>query len=96
MAAGDVKAGLSSISAGGFLTIQPPIGEEWVVTNIYTPSAKPSELYFTDGTNDILVDTRIGGGWFGYAFHITYAYYIKVKNTDTAAQNIGYSGVQIK
>lgn len=95
MAAGDVKAGLSSIGAEGFLTIQPPTGEEWVVINIYTPSGKSAELYWTDGTNSILIDAR-PTGWVGYSFHITNSLYLKVKNADTASQYMGYSGIQLK
>lgn len=95
MAAGDVKSGLSSVAAGGFLDIRPPVDEEWIVINIYVPSGKNVELYFSDGTNSVLVDIR-AGGWLGYSFHVTNGLYLRVKNLDTVAQYIGYSGVQTK
>ena len=96
MAAGDVKAGLQSIAAGSFLTIQPSSGEEWIVVNIYVPNSTPSELYWTDGTNSILIDSQGTGGWFGYSFHVTNSLYLKVKNTHTSAVYMGYSGIQTK
>lgn len=95
MAAGDVKSGLASVASGGFLNIQPPATEEWVIINIFVPSGKSAELYFSDGTNSVLVESR-AGGWVGYSFHVTNALYLRVKNLDTAAQYIGYSGLQTK
>lgn len=95
MAAGDVKSGLASVASGGFLNIQPPLGEEWVITNIYVPSGKSAELYLSDGVNSVLIDTRTAS-WVGYSFHVTNSLYLRVKNADAAAQYIGYSGIQTK
>lgn len=92
MAVGDVYSGIQSVAAGDFLTIQPPAGTEVVITNIYYEG--PVEVYFTDGTNSIKVDSDLtGGSMQGRCFHITNALYLKVKNTDTAAKFIGFDGV---
>jgi hypothetical protein len=95
MTVGDVKSGLSSIAASGYLDIQPPVGEEWVIHNIYHEGDIHLELY--DGTNSLIFDTTTGPGVYAkYAFHVTNALRIRVKNTMTAAKLIGYDGVESK
>lgn len=96
MAVGDVKSGLVSVSAGGYLDIRPPSGEEWVIHNIY--HAYDVDLAFTDGTNVLIFDTDTGAGVYAkYAFHVTNALWIRVINKDTVNPRlIGYCGVQTK
>jgi len=96
MAVGDVKSGLASVDAGGYLDIRPPSGEEWVIHNIY--HAYDVDLAFTDGTNVLTFDTDVGAGVYAkYAFHVTNSLWIRVINKDTAnARLIGYCGVQTK
>jgi hypothetical protein len=92
MAVGDVYSGLQSVAAGGFLDIQPPAGVEAVITNIYYESKV--EVYFSDGTNSVLIDSDTAGGSMqGRCFHVTNSLYLRVKNTDTAAKLIGFDGV---
>ena len=96
MAVGDVKSGLVSVAAGGSLDIRPPVGEEWVIHNIY--HAYDVDLAFTDGTNVLTFDTDVGAGVYAkYAFHVTNTLWIRVINKDTAnARLIGYDGIQTK
>jgi len=95
MAVGDVKNGLSNVAAGDYLDIRPPVGEEWVIHNIYHANDIQLELY--DGTNSLIFDTDAGAGVYAkYAFHVTNSIRIRVKNTSTSAQLIGYDGVQTK
>ena len=96
MAVGDVKSGVTSVSANGYLTIQPPSNEEWVIHNIY--HEYDIELVLTDGTNDLVFDSDSGAGAYAkYAFHVTNSVYLKVHNKDTSnARLIGYDGVQTK
>ena len=94
MAVGDVVAAHSSVDNGAYLTIQAGAGIEWTIHNIYTPG--DAELYRTDGTNDILLESVADAGWFGYFFHVTNSYYFKVKNTSGGAQYMGYDGVITK
>jgi hypothetical protein len=95
MAVGDVKSNLVSVAAEAYLVIQPPVGEEWVIHNIYHES--DAQLEFYDGTNAIVFDTHYGrGGWLGYFFHATNAHYFRVKNNAGTAQLMGYDGVQTK
>jgi len=96
MAVGDVKSGISSVSANGYLSIRPPTGEEWVIHNIY--HEHDIELIFTDGSHDIVFDSDSGSGVYArYAFHVTNSVYLKVHNKDTSTSRlIGYDGVQTK
>jgi hypothetical protein len=95
MAVGDVFSGLSSIAAAGYLNIQPSAGVEAVIHNIYHESDIQIEFY--DGTNSLIFDTDTGAGVYAkYAFHVTNAIRIRVKNTAAAAKLIGYDGVQTK
>jgi len=95
MAVGDVFSGLSSIAAAAYLDIQPAAGVEVVIHNIYHESDVQIEFY--DGTNSLIFDTDTGAGVYAkYAFHVTNARRIRVKNTAAAAQLIGYCGVQTK
>lgn len=95
MAVGDVKSGISNISSGSYLDIRPPAGEEWVIHNIY--HASDVQLEFYDGTNSLIFDTDAGAGVYAkYSFHVTNSIRIRVKNTSTSPQLIGYDGVQTK
>jgi hypothetical protein len=95
MAVGDVFSGLSSIAAAGYLDIQPSSGVEAVIHNIYHESDVQIEFY--DGTNSLIFDTDTGAGVYAkYAFHVTNAKRIRVKNTAATAKLVGYDGVQTK
>ena len=95
MAVGDVFSGLSSIAAAGYLDIQPAVGVEAVIHNIYHDG--DIQLEFYDGTNSLIFDTDVGTGVYArFAFHVTNARRIRVKNTAAAAQLIGYDGIQSK
>jgi hypothetical protein len=95
MAVGDVFSGISSIAAAGYLDIQPSAGVEVVIHNIYHESDVQIEFY--DGTNSLIFDTDAGTGVYAkYAFHVTNARRIRVKNTAATAKLIGYDGVQTK
>ena len=95
MAVGDVFSGLQSIAAGAYLDIQPAVGVEAVIHNIYHASDVQLELY--DGTNSLIFDTDAGAGVYAkYSFHVTNSICIRVKNTTASAQLIGFDGVQTK
>ena len=95
MAVGDVFSGLSSIAAAAYLDIQPAAGVEAVIHNIYHESDIQIEFY--DGTNSLIFDTDPGAGIYAkYAFHVTNARRIRVKNTNAAAKLIGYDGIVTK
>lgn len=95
-AVGDVtNAWGYSIIDDGYLTIQPPSGEEWVIHNIYSEDSV--DLYFTDGTDSILFDSELGAAtWSKQAFHVTNTHYIQVKNVSGYSTTIGYDGIVTK
>jgi len=95
MAVGDVVSDIQSIASGSYLDIQPASGVEWVIHNIYHES--DIQLEFYDGTNSLIFDTDTGAGVYArFAFHVTNARRIRVKNTATAAKLIGYDGICTK
>ena len=95
MAVGDVFSELSSVAAAGYLDIQPSAGVEVVIHNIYHDS--DIQLEFYDGTNSLIFDTDVGAGIYAkYAFHVTNARRIRVKNTAAVAKLIGYDGIVSK
>lgn len=95
MAVGDVYSGLQSVNADAYLDIQPSVGVEVVIHNIYHESDVQLELY--DGANSLIFDTDSGAGVYAkYAFHVTNSIRVRVKNTDGVAKLIGYDGVVTK
>ena len=95
MAVGDVVADIQSIAAAAYLDIQPAVGVEWVIHNVYHEF--DVELSRYDGINSLAFDTDAGAGIYAkYAFHCNNTDRIRVKNTNTAAKLIGYCGVQTK
>lgn len=95
MAVGDVVSDIQSITAGAYLDIQPSAGVEAVIHNIYHETDVQIEFY--DGTNSLIFDTDAGAGIYAkYAFHVTNAKRIRVKNTAAGAKLIGYDGIQTK
>lgn len=99
MAAGDVVSGLSSVSSGNYLSMQPAGSDEWVIHNI-CHDAGDFNLYFYDGSSRVLVDIHqsgnSGGGWLGLFLHCTNSRYYQVQNTEGSAKNISYDGIQTK
>ena len=95
MAIGDVFSGISSIVAGAYLDIQPTGTVEAVIHNIYHDGGIQLEFY--DGTNSLVFDTVVGDGVYTrYNFHVINTRRIRVKNTASTTQLIGYDGIQTK
>ena len=90
-----VVADIVSVAAGGTLDIKPPTGEEWIILVI--THEYDVELYHTDGTNAIKIDSATGNGaWTNLRFPVNENKYLQVKNLDSAsARLIGYSGVKV-
>ena len=98
MAAGDayIKAP-ASVSAAAFMDLQPGSGVEIVVHDIYVPAGTSYEIYFSDGTNNILyLDMPAGGGALNLQAHCTNTNYVRVKNVSAAAAIMAASGMTTK
>jgi hypothetical protein len=94
MAAGDVFSCVPTSTANnGTLNIQPTGTAEATIHNVYTNMAS-CELYKYDGTTLSKVDSATG--WLGYAFHVTNACYLQVKNVSGSSANICYDGIYTK
>jgi len=91
MPVGDVKALMSLITTGAFLTIQTAGSEGWTIHNIYHEA--DVEVYFSDGTNDIKIDSDPMGGYWGWLeIEVNNSFFLKVKNTNASSKRIGYTG----
>lgn len=98
MAAGDayIKAP-ASVAAAGFMDLQPGAGVEVVIHDIYVPTGTSYEIYFSDGTNNILyLSMGSGGGALNLQAHCTNTNYVRVKNTSAAAALLAASGMTTK
>ncbi len=95
MAIGDAVSSIASVGAGAFLDMQPAVGVEWIIHNC--GSEGPAELYFFDGTNNVLQswDTT-PASWAKLALHCTNTKYWRIKNIDTVARLLCYDGIQSK
>lgn len=96
MAAGDAVTSASiSVLAGATQAIQPSSGIEWTIFNIYAPSSATIEVYRTDGSNAILIDSN-SGSFLNQTLRCTNASYMSVKNTGASTIYIQYDGTITK
>lgn len=95
MAVGDVQTAIQSIANNAVLDIKPASGQEWTIHNyLYGASM---ELYKTDGTNSIKVDSdTTNGGRIGVYLHCTNAIWYQIKNVSGGNAVVSYDGVQTK
>lgn len=95
MAVGEVQTAIQSIANNGVLDMKPMSGVEWTIHN-YTYGAS-MEIYKTDGTNSIKVDSdTTAGGRIGVYLHCTNLVWYQLKNVSGAATVLSYDGVQTK
>ena len=111
MAQGDAKAGLAyQVAAGGYLTVQPPAGEHWVIERITSMTwvgTAPDKV--ADVGIELYDGSTISGlGDYGnpensaalynrpLRVFINNSVYARIKNNSASASNLGYSGLQIK
>lgn len=96
MAANDiVTIAPTSVAHNASLTLQPAAGTEWLVKNLYYGGAV--EIYRTDGTNSIKIDSDgAAGGRFSASFLLTNSSYMMVKNISGSAIYICYDGLVTK
>ncbi len=94
MAVNDVVTAHSSIADGSSLTIQPGSGAEWLIKNIYFGGAV--ELYRTDGTNAIKIDSDPSAGRLSGSWLLTNGVYLALKNVSGGAAYLGYDGMVTK
>jgi len=92
MVKGDKRNGLASVTAGGFLDIRPPVGEEWTIQYIFHEFEV--RLYWTDGTLKIMFDSEISGGyWAKHNIGVTYDIWVTVENPTSSPYLVGYGAV---
>lgn len=95
MAVNDIVTAHSSVANNASLTIQPGSGAEWLIKNIYYGGA--CELYRTDGTNTIKIDSDGSAGHrLSVSYLLTNGVYLSLKNVSGGAVYMGYDGLVTK
>ena len=90
-----VSVAPTSVANNASLTMQPGSGAEWLIKNLYYSGAV--EIYRTDGTNSIKIDSDgAGGGRFSASFLLTNTSYMAIKNVSGVAIFISYDGLVTK
>ncbi len=93
-AVGDIVSGYSNnAAADAYLDMKPTGTIEWVIHNIYVEDA--GEVYWCDGTNEFVIATIAAGGGIlnGLFSHVNATNYLRVKNKNAGAKDMGYDGV---
>ncbi len=96
MAVGDVVCNMDTIvNAGEVLDIRPPVGQEWVIHNIYYN--KGVEFYRVDDQgNSMLFDSDLSmGARLDAVFHVTNSSWVQMRSLYVATL-VGYDGIQSK
>jgi hypothetical protein len=94
MAVGDAVVNNSSVATTAFLDIVPGAGVEWFVHQIMHEAEV--EIYWYDGTNDILIATPTGANYENMQTRVTSSIRLRVKNVNAGTKRIGYSAVVTK
>ena len=94
MVSGDVVNSIQSVSDTNRLTIRPASGDEYVIHNLYMGGSY--ELYITDGTNEIQVESGSSESLTYFTFHLTNGHYLEIKNVSGGSAVFGYDGVKTK
>ena len=109
MAQGDIRAEIASVATGGFLSIQPAVGESWIVKDVFASGDGTEVGYFNlyDGTDlSTLVGIsttdadlnsyRVKVGNDVKLDYINNSLYISVHNDSASARKCGIIALQIK
>jgi hypothetical protein len=98
VAAGDayIKAP-ASVASAGFMDLQPGSGVEVVIHDIYVGNGVAYEVYYSDGSNNILYLAMPGGGGaLNLQAHCSNTNYVRVKNTSGGSVYMAASGMTTK
>lgn len=92
MAAGDNVNDYSSVANGAYMNIQPGAGAVWQIFNLYF--GDDWELYLSDGTNNIMIDSGTDAGALQKrSMVVTNTQYLRIKNVSGSSDYFGYDGV---
>ena len=86
MAAGDIfQVGPTAFTTGSFFSIQPGVGVEWVIHNVYVEGGVGVEFGYFDGSDTSLFDTdSVDGTRFMVNWHASSGTYVRVQNVSTS------------
>ncbi len=92
MPMGQMIGAISEVAPDAYLDIKPPSGTEYVIHNITVDEGASFELYFSNGTLDINIESGTMS-IVDVHYHASNALYYRVKNTSDATVKMGYDGV---
>ena len=93
-AVGDAVVENQSVSNGSFLDIQPGSSIQWLVHHVFHEG--DIEIYWYDGTNDILIGSSTGANYEFLNIRVTNSIRLRIKNVAGSTKRIGYDGVITK
>jgi hypothetical protein len=94
MAVGDTVAANNATSGSGTFTIQPSAGVEWDIHNLYVSGA--CNVIKFDGSTSVTIYSLTTGGTIPCTIHVTNTVYLKITDTSSSTNDMGYDGVQTK
>jgi len=89
----DMAYDSATLLTGQSLVIMPSSSaDHWIIHNVVLPFGSTCEIYWTDGTNTILI-MNTSTSLLSYNFHVNTSSYYTVKNIGTSSINVSYDGV---
>jgi hypothetical protein len=94
---GDMKVSASAHSAANLatITVQPGVGEEWLVTTCASSGAFEID-YAVDGSNFVVIDTYGAGSVHGLQWRLRNSEALRIKNVSGGTADFVCQGVQTK
>ena len=89
--------GITSVADAAFLDVQPGVGVEVVIHNVYVPLNAAVEFYRYNGTDSILFDaSQADGTRYNMQFHCNNTVRFRVKNVSGGTVFISADGMVTK
>ena len=94
MTVGQLIGTVTSLDSNSTLTVQPSIGTEWILHNIYTSNTIDLNVV---GSSTVSIETDLNESLVGgYFFHANFTHYYQIVNKTSDTIYVGYDGVQSK
>lgn len=92
---GDAVGAMESLANNAYLTVRPPVGEEWIIETLLLGGIGDVEYY--DGTTSIDITTaEAAGALENRGDTLTRDLYLRIQNTSGGVANYGYVGYKLR
>jgi len=93
MGVGNAVQGVNATAGNATYTIQPGVGVEWIIHNLYWSGA--CNIITTNGTTSVTFASPGGGGSMqNIQIHLTNTQYLQITDTSASTNNMAYDGIQ--